>query len=99
MDKYILAKLSQQQRCLYNRYVVNKSYTLQISDLWAIYLSPPVPLSQKKNQSGSRLAVQDFTTIQVDLIQMDDYPAHSCAISPTAFLLITVSCRWLPHVC
>ena len=24
--------------------------------------------------------------IQVDLIQMDDYPADSCAINPTAFL-------------
>ena len=28
----------------------------------------------------------DLTTIQVDLIQMDDYLADSCAISPTAFL-------------
>ena len=25
--------------------------------------------------------------IQVDLIQMDDYPADSCAINPMAFLL------------
>ena len=25
--------------------------------------------------------------IQVDFIQMDDYPADSCAISPTALLL------------
>ena len=31
-------------------------------------------------------------TIQVDLIQMDDYPADSCAMSPTAFLL-TVQIR------
>ena len=30
------------------------------------------------------------TTIQVDLIQMDDYPADSCAIRPTAFLLISL---------
>ena len=29
---------------------------------------------------------QDFTIIQVDLIQMDDCPDDSCAISPTAFL-------------
>ena len=28
-----------------------------------------------------------FDLIQVDLIQMDDYPADNCAISPTAFLL------------
>ena len=26
--------------------------------------------------------------IQVDFVQMDDYPADSCAISPTAFLLV-----------
>ena len=30
---------------------------------------------------------RDFTTIQMDLIQMDDYPADSCVISPAAFLL------------
>ena len=30
---------------------------------------------------------QDLTMIQVDLIQMDDYPVGSCAINPTAFLL------------
>ena len=29
----------------------------------------------------------DLTTIQVNSIQMDDHPADSCAISPTAFLL------------
>ena len=29
----------------------------------------------------------DLTMIQVDLTQMDDYPADSCAISPTTFLL------------
>ena len=30
---------------------------------------------------------EDLTMIQVDLIQMDDYPADGCTISPTAFLL------------
>ena len=30
---------------------------------------------------------ENFTVIQEDLIQMDDYPVDSCAISPTAFLL------------
>ena len=29
---------------------------------------------------------QDFTTIQVDLIQMDEYLVDSCAISPIGFL-------------
>ena len=28
-----------------------------------------------------------LTMIQVDFIQMNDYPADSCAISPAAFLL------------
>ena len=28
-----------------------------------------------------------LTMIQVDFIQMNDYPADSCAVSPTAFLL------------
>ena len=30
----------------------------------------------------------DLTMIQVYFIQMDDYPAYSCAISPTAFLFL-----------
>ena len=34
--------------------------------------------------------VSDFTMIQVDLIQTDDYPSDSCAISPAAFLLSTI---------
>ena len=29
----------------------------------------------------------DLTVIQMDLIQMDDYPTDSCGVSPTAFLL------------
>ena len=29
----------------------------------------------------------NLTMIQVDFIQMDDYPADSCAINPAAFLL------------
>ena len=36
----------------------------------------------------------DLTTIHVDLIQMDDSPADSCAISPTAFLLLTRMCTF-----
>ena len=32
-----------------------------------------------------------LTIIQIDFIQMNDYPAGSCAIIPTAFLLITVT--------
>ena len=29
--------------------------------------------------------------MRVDLIQMDDYPADHCAISPTTFLLNTIT--------
>ena len=32
--------------------------------------------------------------IQLDLIQMDDYFADSCAISPTAFLLYMFYLLW-----
>ena len=32
----------------------------------------------------------DFLSIQVDLIQMDDYPADSRAISLTAFLCTSI---------
>ena len=49
---------------------------------------PPPP----KNQDGARLQIitrrGNPKLIQVYLMQMDDYPADSCAISPTAFLLI-----------
>ena len=37
----------------------------------------------------------DLTMIQVDLIQMDDQPADSCAINPTAFLFITPLNMWV----
>ena len=112
-----LAQLSQRQRCLYNRYEVNKSYKLQISG----QCTPPHP-TLPRNQDGPRLQIitpnnvplytlrphqigsrslvmpppnlkkfsmdgQDLTMIQLDLIQMDDYPVGSCAINPTAFLL------------
>ena len=33
-----------------------------------------------------RAMYYDLTTIQVDLIQMDYYPADGCAINPAAFL-------------
>ena len=33
---------------------------------------------------------QAITMIQLDFIQMDDYPADSCAISPMVFLLIFI---------
>ena len=41
-----------------------------------------VLLSEKFRVNG-----YDLTTIQVDLIQMGDYTADSCAIIPMAFLL------------
>ena len=34
------------------------------------------------------IVFQYLTAIHIDLIQKDDYPAYSCAISPTAFLLV-----------
>ena len=40
----------------------------------------------------SRTDGEDLTMIQVDLIQMDDYPADSCAINPTAFLFCFICC-------
>ena len=36
---------------------------------------------------GAKIDCSNLTMIQVDIIQMDDYPTDSCAISPTAFLL------------
>ena len=39
-----------------------------------------------KSCQGARIDGSDLTMIQVDLIEMDDYPADSYAISPTAFL-------------
>ena len=39
--------------------------------------------------------VSDFTTIQVDLIQMNDYLADSCAISPMAFLFVYIVIEYI----
>ena len=33
---------------------------------------------------------QDLTMVEVDLIQMDDYPVDSCVLSQMAFLLTSV---------
>ena len=40
-----------------------------------------------RSGQGTKIDCSNLTMIQVDIIQMDDYPADSCAISPTAFLL------------
>ena len=36
---------------------------------------------------GAKIDCSNLAMIQVDIIQMDDYPTDSCAISPMAFLL------------
>ena len=36
---------------------------------------------------GAKIDCSNLTMIQVDIIQLDDYLADSCVISPTAFLL------------
>ena len=48
---------------------------------------------------GAKIDCSNLTMIQVDIIQMDDYPAESCAISPTAFLLSAVSSSWYNTTC
>ena len=40
-----------------------------------------------RSGQGAKIDCSNLTMIQVDIIQMDDYPADSCAISPTALLL------------
>ena len=51
------------------------------------------PVGSKQNFLS--VSEQGLTTIQVDLIKMDDYPADSCAISHTAFFLLSViNCRY-----
>ena len=51
--------------------------------------SPPglkFKLKLKVKVKADELQWMVKTTIQVDIIQMDDNPADSCAISPMAFL-------------
>ena len=45
-------------------------------------------------QTSGRL---DILLLDHNLIQMDDYPADSCAISPTAFLLLYISVSHTKH--
>ena len=40
-----------------------------------------------RSGQGAKMDCSNLTMIQVDIIQMDDYPTDSCAISPMAFLL------------
>ena len=54
---------------------------LKIGSRMPCNVPPSHPPTRKFRMHGLNL-----TTIQVDLIQMDDYPADSCAISPTALL-------------
>ena len=52
-------------------------------------MSPPPPPhthTNKKLKFGLEHHL-DYTILQVDLIQMDDYPVDSCAISPMASML------------
>ena len=66
---------------------------------WVMYPPPP------HTKHSGLMVTMDLTTIQVDLIQMDDYPDDSCAISPTAFLLTAVNLdssgvsEWGPLLC
>ena len=48
-----------------------------------MYPSPQVKVRSGQGQ-GARMAGSDLTMIQVDLIQMYDYPADCCVVSPTA---------------
>ena len=48
-----------------------------------------------RSGQGAKINCSNLTMIQVDIIQMDDYPADSCAISPTAFLL----CVQVHYIC
>ena len=53
-----------------------------------MYPSPPHHPPRLQNQNGPRFQIVTgrCTMKQVDLTQMDNYPADSCAISPMAFL-------------
>ena len=42
-----------------------------------------------RSGEGAQMDCSDLTVTQVDLIQMDDYLAGRCAISPTASLLLS----------
>ena len=39
-----------------------------------------------RSGQGAKIDCSNLTMIQVDIIQMDDYPTDSCAISPMDFL-------------
>ena len=45
-------------------------------------------MQKQRSSQGPKIDCSNLTMIQVNIIQMDDYPADSCAISPTAFLLL-----------
>ena len=49
---------------------------------------------------GARMDDSDLTMTHVNLIQMYDYPADSCAISPAAFLFVKLShCDYMITFC
>ena len=56
---------------------------------------------QVRSRQGAKMDDSDLTIIQVDLIQMDDYPADNCAVRSAAFLFknnfadLTNICRFM----
>ena len=86
-----IAQLSQRLRCLYNRYLLNKSYRLLIYDPANVPHLEKIRLDQDRHAmyppQKFKMDGQDLTTMHVDLIQMDDFLADGCDISPTTFLL------------
>ena len=76
--------------------MVNKSYTLRISDPWAMYkiahwaIYPPEKVGMDQDMITRQCTPSPksrWIKIADDRPGTDGYPADSCAISPTAILL------------
>ena len=56
--------------------------------LWPILTKTITLNANERSGKGAKIDCSNLTMIQVDIIQMDNYPADSCAVNPMAFLLI-----------
>ena len=59
--------------------------------LWPNLIKTITLNANARSGQGAKIECSNFTMIQVDIIQMDDYPTNSCAISPATFLLCFIS--------
>ena len=97
--KQMATKLSKNEMFIFEKMAAKSSK----NEMQFMHLPPPDEMGMGQERYGSRLGMGQVWagnglgmgqvwdgTIQMDFMQMAYYPADSCAISPSAFLLVFI---------